>query len=74
MQIHPQWKRMGDVGLIPGSGRSPLQYPCLENPMDRGAWRPTICGIAEVDVTKHTSARIHTHEFITKLELLGHCI
>ena len=34
-----------DVGLIPGSGRSPgegngnlLQYPCLENPMDRGAW------------------------------------
>ena len=36
----------GDLGLIPGSGRSPgegngnpLQYSCLENPMDRGAWR-----------------------------------
>ena len=35
----------GDVGLIPGLGRSPgegngnpLQYSCLENPMDRGAW------------------------------------
>ena len=35
----------GDPGLIPGSGRSPgegngnpLQYSCLENPMDRGAW------------------------------------
>ena len=35
-----------DIGLIPGSGRSPgagysnpLQYSCLENPMDRGAWR-----------------------------------
>ena len=35
----------GDVGLIPGSGKSPgegnsnlLQYSCLENPMDRGAW------------------------------------
>ena len=35
-----------DVGSIPGSGRSPggrhgnpLQYSCLENPMDRGAWR-----------------------------------
>ena len=35
----------GDVGLIPGPGRSPgagndnpLQYSCLENPMDRGAW------------------------------------
>ena len=39
----------GDVGLIAGSGRSPggghgnpLQYSCLENPMDRGAWRATI--------------------------------
>ena len=38
-----------DVGSIPGSGRSlggghsnPLQYPCLENPMDRGAWRATV--------------------------------
>ena len=35
----------GDLGLTPGSGRSPgegngnpLQYPCLGNPMDRGAW------------------------------------
>ena len=39
----------GDPGLIPGSGRSPgeghgnpLQYPCLDNPMDRGAWRATV--------------------------------
>ena len=38
-----------DVGLIPGLGRSlgeghgsPLQYSCLENPMDRGAWRTTV--------------------------------
>ena len=38
----------GDQGLIPGLGSSsgegngnPLQYPCLENPMDRGAWRAT---------------------------------
>ena len=38
-----------DVGLIPGSGRSPeggtgnsLQYPCLEDPMDRGTWRATV--------------------------------
>ena len=42
----------GDVGLIPGSGRSPgegngnpLQYSCLENPMDRGAWQATVHGI-----------------------------
>ena len=43
-----------DVGSIPGSGRSPggghgnpLQYSCLENPMDRGAWRATVPGVAE---------------------------
>ena len=42
---------VGDMGLIPGSGRSsgegnsnPLQYSCLENPMDRGAWWATVNG------------------------------
>ena len=42
----------GDTGLIPGSGRVPeegngnsLQYSCLENPTDRGAWRDTIQGV-----------------------------
>ena len=44
----------GDLGLIPGSGRSlgegngnPLQYSCLENPMDRGAWWATVYGITK---------------------------
>ena len=43
----------GDLGLIPGSGRSPeengnpLQYSCLENPMDRGAWLATVHGVAK---------------------------
>ena len=44
----------GDMGSIPGSGRSlggghgnPLQYSCLENPMDRGAWRATVYGVAK---------------------------
>ena len=43
----------GDAGLIPGSGRfpgggngNPLQCSCLENPMDRGAWRATVHGVA----------------------------
>ena len=43
-----------DSGLIPGSGRSPgegngnpLQFSCLENPMDRGAWRATVHGVAK---------------------------
>ena len=42
----------GDVGLIPGSGKSPgggngnpLQYSCLGNPMDRGAWWATVHGV-----------------------------
>ena len=48
-----------DAGLIPGSGRSPeggrgnpLQYCCLENPMDRGAWQATVYRVAESDKLK----------------------
>ena len=44
----------GDPGSIPGLGRSPgegngnpLQYSCLENPMDRGAWLATVHGVAK---------------------------
>ena len=44
----------GDLGLIPGSGRSPgerksypLQYSGLENPMDRGAWRALAHGVSK---------------------------
>ena len=44
----------GDMDLIPGLGRSPvggqgnpLQYTCLENPMDRGAWWATVHGVAK---------------------------
>ena len=41
----------GDMCSIPGSGRipgngNPLQYSCLENAVDRGAWRPTVHGVA----------------------------
>ena len=50
----------GDMGLIPGWGRSPggengnpLQYSCLEYPVDRGAWRHIVHGVAK-SWTQHT--------------------
>ena len=50
-----------DLDLIPGWGRSPggghgylLQYSCLENSMDRGAWWATVQGDKESDMTKVT--------------------
>ena len=38
---------------------NPLQYTCLENPMDRETWQVTVCGVAESDMTEHTHARKH---------------
>ena len=56
--------KAGDLGLIPGWGTShreghgyPLQYSCLDNSMNRGAWWATVHGVAEWDMTeqlKHT--------------------
>ena len=64
----------GDVGLIPGLERSPgegsgipLQYSCLGNPMDRGAWTGySPWGLKELDLTEqlthtHTHTHKHTH-------------
>ena len=57
-----------DVSLLPESGRSPgvgngnpLQYSCLENPMDRGAWRATVHRVTESDTTEHIHTPTHTH-------------
>ena len=53
-----------DLGSSPGMGRSPgegngnpLQYSCLENPMDRGAWRATVHGVTK----SQTRLSVHTH-------------
>ena len=58
-----------DVGLITGWGRSPgegngnpLQYSCLENPMDRGAWRATAHGVTK---ESDTTERAHAESKVT---------
>ena len=71
----------GDLGSVPGLGRSPggghgnpLQYSCLENPMDGGVRWATIHGVAESDTTEMTC---HTHSIqytIGTVEYLSLCI
>ena len=73
-----------DLGSIPGSGRfpgaedgNPLQYSCLENPMERGAWRPTVHRVTKSQtqlkrLTMHTVqvnhySHDHTLDFIPKM-------
>ena len=63
--------KVGDPGSISGSGRSPgegngnpLQYSCLENPMDRGAWWATVHRVAE---SNRTEGLTFTHHWLTLL-------
>ena len=69
----------GDMGLILGLGRSPgegngnpLQYYCLENPMDRVAWRATVHGVTKsraqwsACTRANTHTHTHTHSHIKK--------
>ena len=67
----PSACNMGDHGSIPRLGRSPgegnsnpLQYSCLENSMDRGAWWATVHGVAKSQTQlsdSHTHTHTHTH-------------
>ena len=66
----------GNLGSIPGSGRAPgvgngnpLQYPCLGNPMDRGAWRGTIHRWQIAGRTEHMC----THADSYHIDLLRKC-
>ena len=72
---------MGDLGSIPGLGRSPregtgkpLQYSCLENPMDGGAWWSTVHGVAksrtQLSNFTHSLCIFKAHNFFIGIELL----
>ena len=71
--LTPRWKEQGgsdgkesacnagDLGSIPGGGNgNPLQYSCLGNPMDRGAWWAIVHGVAELYTTEELT-HMHTH-------------
>ena len=67
----------GDPGSIPGSGRSsgegngnPLQYSCLESPMDGGAGRATVHGVTE-SRTQLSNSHTHTHQVQESQTQLG---
>ena len=58
---------VGDVGSIPGLGRSPgegngnaLQYSCLENPKDGGAWWATVHGVSKSQIRLSDFTSLHT--------------
>ena len=58
-----------DMGLIPGSGRSPgggngspLQYSCMENPMDRIAWQATVRRVAKSQTQLKLLACVHASD------------
>ena len=59
-----------DIGSIPGLGKSPgggngnpLQYACLKNPMDRGAWWATVHRVAKSQIRLSNLAFMHTRQF-----------
>ena len=56
------------LGRSPGEGNgNPLQYSCLENPMDRGAWQATVHGVTK----SQTRLSDFTHTYIYLLAVLG---
>ena len=59
---------ISELGRSPvGGNGNPFQYSCLENPMDKGAWRPLIPGVAKSKTTEQLSMCVK-HEVFLKVE------
>ena len=71
----------GDMGSIPGSGRSPggghgnpCQYSCLENPTDRGAWGATVYGVTKSQTPlKRLSTQEHVVDLFQYYNIVNQC-
>ena len=78
-----QCRKARDTGLIPGLGKSPggghrnpLQYSCLKNPMDRGAWQATVQRVTQgqtrlKQLRTHACRHIHVYKMLHYLNMVG---
>ena len=70
----PMESSVPGLGRSPGGGNdNPLQYSCLENPMDRGVWRPLVHGVPGSDtieqLSRHITERIQMRKSTRRVEI-----
>ena len=64
-----RFKREGIYVYLEEGNGNPLQYSCLENPMDRGAWQATVHGVARVGHDLVTKAKPYVYLWLIHIEV-----